>query len=327
MTEKRKVLGRGLESLLPSRPFSHVPPTLSPTPGDQGAPVATATSAGVGVTVPGAAAALPTPLPDNETLQEIAVERVEFSRYQPRKACAEEALNELARSIEEVGLVQPIVVRPTNDGQYELVAGERRLRAARLAGHATITAIVRETSDLMSAEMALLENLQREDLNPIEEATAYQRLGPGGFHLTQDEIAKRTGKDRSTIANVLRLLKLPEEVQELIEQNQLSFGHAKVLMAMPPSAASLITEMARRIVLRGLTVRQAEEAVTNLIQARPKAKKERIVDPNVREAEENLQRALGVRVMINDRHGKGKIVLEYKSLEDFDRILEAVTGK
>jgi ParB family chromosome partitioning protein len=219
------------------------------------------------------------------------------------------------------------VVRPTNDGQYELVAGERRLRAARLAGHTTIAAIVRETSDLMSAEMALLENLQREDLNPIEEATAYQRLGPGGFHLTQDEIAKRTGKDRSTIANVLRLLKLPEEVQALIEQDQLSFGHAKVLMAMPPSAAELITDMARRIVQRGLTVRQAEEAVTNLIQARPKAKKERIVDPNVREAEENLQRALGVRVAINDRNGKGKIVLEYKSLEDFDRIVEAVTGK
>ena len=258
---------------------------------------------------------------------EISTELIDFNRFQPRKACDEEGLAELARSVEEVGLVQPIVVRPLFGGRYELIAGERRLRAVMRNGDATITAIVRDASDLMSAEMALLENLQREDLNPMEEATAYQRLGPGGFHLTQDEIAKRTGKDRSTIANHLRLLKLPEEVQTLLATGALSFGHAKVLMAMPASAAHHVVELARKAATRSLTVRQTEEAVTNLVQARPAAKKERIVDPNVREAEQNLRRALGVKVQINDRNGKGRIVLEYASLEDFDRIVEAVTGE
>jgi ParB family chromosome partitioning protein len=160
----------------------------------------------------------------------------------------------------------------------------------------------------------------------MDQARAYMRLSQE-FGLTQDDVATRTGKDRSTVANYLRLLKLPGEVQTLIDQGDLSFGHAKVLMTMPPSAASLMAEMAQRIIKRGLTVRQAEEAVTNLIQARPAAKKERIVDPNVRQAEETLRRALGVRVMINDRRGRGKITLQYRTLEDFDRIMEAITGE
>ena len=258
-------------------------------------------------------------------LLEIPVDRVAFSRYQPRKACDQERLDELARSIEEVGLVQPIVVRPRNDGWYELVAGERRLRAARQGGFDTIQAIVRDTSDLQSAEMALLENLQREDLNPMEQAVAFQRLCSGGFHLTQDEIAKRTGKDRSTVANFLRLLKLPQEVQEMVAGGGLSLGHAKALMSLP--TPSLMIEMARKMVKNELTVRQAEALVGGLVEARSKEKKERVVDPNVREAEETLHRALGVPVTITDRNGKGKIVLEYGSLEDFDRILGAVMGK
>jgi len=329
MTEKRKVLGRGLDSLLPPRPFSHVPPGPSRTPGEpsgaSGAVPLTVSDMTPPGHVPGTISSVPGA--SGEAVQEIPTERVQFSPFQPRKVCDEERLNELASSMEEVGLVQPIVVRPKGDGGYELIAGERRLRAARLKGRSTIAAIVREASDLMSAEMVLLENLQREDLNPMEEAAAYQRLGPGGFHLTQEEIAKRTGKDRSTIANVLRLLKLPPEVQELIEQNKLSFGHAKALLALPPSASEFIVALARKVAARGLTVRQTEEAVAKLVEARPQTRKERIVDPNVREAEQTLQRALGVRVMINDRKGKGKIVLEYKSLEDFDRIVEAVTGK
>ncbi len=327
MTEKRKVLGRGLESLLPPRPFSNVPSI----PGGGGATTASgagpasnavSTPAGDSAALPGAIPAAPR---DGEVVQEIPTERVQFSRYQPRKACDEERLEELARSIEEVGLVQPIVVRTRYDGHYELIAGERRLRAAMRNGYPTIPAIVREVSDLMSAEMALLENLQREDLNPMEEAAAYYRLGPGGFHLTQDEIAKRAGKDRSTVANVLRLLKLPEEVQKLLETGDLSFGHAKVLMTL--ATESLMIDVARKIIKNSLTVRQTETLVTNLVQARPAAKKERIVDPNVREAEQNLRRALGVKVTIADRNGKGKIVLEYGSLEDFDRIVEAMSGE
>ena len=379
MTEKRKALGRGLESLLPPRPFSNLPPTFSPKEGEQGrVPGVTPTvspnaggenaaptlspqegeqgeaptpglppqetgqggtpGAGVpdGMTTAGTApspaqstAARPAPRlateEPYEVLLEIPVDRVAFSRYQPRKACDQERLDELARSIEEVGLVQPIVVRPRNDGWYELVAGERRLRAAQQAGFDTIHAIVRDTSDLQSAEMALLENLQREDLNPMEQAAAFQQLGSGGFHLTQDEIAKRTGKDRSTVANFLRLLKLPQEVQEMVAGGGLSLGHAKALMSLP--TPSLMIEMARKMVKNELTVRQAEALVGGLVEARSKEKKERVVDPNVREAEETLHRALGVPVTITDRNGKGKIVLEYGSLEDFDRILGAVMGK
>ena len=330
MTEKRKVLGRGLESLLP-RPFSNLPsiPGVGDARTGSGAgpaPDAASTPVGGdGGAVPAVVSAAPAAAPSGEAVREIPTDRVQFSRYQPRKACDQERLEELARSIEEVGLVQPIVVRPTSDGQYELIAGERRLRAAMRNGSSTIPAIVREASDLMSAEMALLENLQREDLNPMEEAAAYHRLGSGGFHLTQDEIAKRTGKDRSTVANVLRLLKLPDDVQKLIAEGDLTFGHAKVLMTL--ATPSLMTEVARKIVKNSLSVRQTETLVTNLVQARPAAKKERIVDPNVREAEQNLRRALGVRVTINDRNGKGRIVLEYGSLEDFDRIVEAMTGE
>ncbi len=328
MTEKRKVLGRGLESLLPPRPFSNfpsIPGGAGATTGSGGGPAPDVASASADVdiaTVPGVTLGASAAAPPGEAVLEIPIERVRFNRFQPRKACDQERLEELARSMEEIGLVQPIVVRPRHDG-YELIAGERRLRAAMHNGYTTIPAIVREASDLMTAEMALLENLQREDLNPMEEAAAYQQLGPGGFHLTQEEIAKRTGKDRSTIANVLRLLKLPEEVQKLVEKGDLSFGHAKVLMTLATPA--LVTEVARKVVNDSLSVRQTETLVTNLVQERPAAKKERIVDPNVREAEQNLRRALGVRVTINDRNGKGRIVLEYGSLEDFDRIVEAVT--
>ena len=330
-----------MESLLPPRPFSSVPstvaanlspkegekdvtPTLSPEEGEKGGEPggAPGASSAPAWTMPAPSHKEPSPI---EELVTIPVDRIAFSRYQPRKACDQERLDELARSIEEVGLVQPIVVRSMGVDSYELVAGERRLRATRQGGFNTISAVLRETSDLEQAEMVLLENLQREDLNPMELAAAFHKLGSGLFHLTQEEIAKRSGKDRSTVANFLRLLRLPEEVQALVAEGKLSFGHAKALMSLP--TPGLMIEVAHKIAKDELTVRQAEALVAGRIETRPKEKKERVVDPNVREAEETLHRALGVPVTITDRNGKGKIVLEYGSLEDFDRILGAVTGK
>jgi ParB family chromosome partitioning protein len=174
-------------------------------------------------------------------------------------------------------------------------------------------------------EMTIIENLQREDLNAIEQAHAFERLSRE-FGLTQDQMSLRTGKERSTISNFLRLLKLPLYVQGLMERNDVSFGHAKAMM--PLESPEQIERVARRIVDHGLSVRQTEEAVAHLVQPLVrKTEKQRIVDPNVREAENTLQEALGVRVTIDDRKGKGKILIEYSSLEDFDRIIEALGGK
>ena len=301
MTEKRSALGRGLESLLPPRPTAY--PTI-PTTAPSEAPTA----------APG------------EAVQQIALDLLDENPYQTRSQMDDDTLDELCDSITAMGVIEPIIVRPTADGRYQVIAGMRRWKASHMADKETVPAVVRNMSNQQAMEMTIVENLQREDLGTMDQARAYHRLS-SEFGLTQDEVAERTGKERSTVANYLRLLKLPEEVQKLVDEGNLSFGHAKALMTMPPSASELMIALARRIIKQGLTVRQAEEAVTNLVQARPAAKKERIVDPNVRQAEETLRRALGVRVMINDKRGRGKITLQYRSLEDFDRIMEAITGE
>ncbi|HKN22217.1 MAG TPA: ParB/RepB/Spo0J family partition protein [Terracidiphilus sp.] len=317
MTEKHKALGRGLESLLPRRPFTTVTPTLSPNTGEKDG-AATGEKGGAPHEHGGA--------PVGEAVLEIPVDLLDGNPYQTRNQMRDDTLDELCESIVAMGVIEPIIVRPAADGRYTIVAGMRRWNASRMAEKETVPAVVRNMSNQQAMEMTIVENLQREDLGIMDQARAYQRLS-SEFGLTQDEVAERIGKDRSTVTNYLRLLKLPEGVQELVDDGNLSFGHAKALMTMPPSASELMIGLARRIVKHGLTVRQAEEAVTNLIQARPQAKKERIVDPNVRQAEETLRRALGVRVMINDHRGHGKITLQYRTLEDFDRIMEAITGK
>jgi ParB family transcriptional regulator, chromosome partitioning protein len=310
MTEKHKALGRGLESLLPPRPFSGIPPTLAPASGDKG----------------GAPAGAATGLLPGEAVLQIPLDLLDENPYQTRSQLDDHGLHELCDSIRALGVLEPILVRPAANGRYQVVAGTRRVKAARLAKRVEVPAVVREVSNEQAMLMTVVENLLREDLSTLDQARAFLRLSQE-FGLTQDDIAARTGKDRSTVANYLRLLKLPEKVQRLVDEGRLSFGHAKVIMTLPASAASMMEDLAWKINYRGWTVRQTEEFVAKLMEQRPAARKERIVDPNVREAEETLQRALGVRVMINDRNGKGKIVLEYKSLEDFDRIVEAVTGK
>jgi ParB family chromosome partitioning protein len=265
------------------------------------------------------------PAPGEAVLQ-IPLDLLDENPYQTRSQLDEHALHELLDSIRALGVLEPILVRPAANGRYQVIAGARRVKASHLADRAEIPAVVRQVSNEQAMLMTVVENLLREDLSTLDQARAFLRLSQE-FGLTQDDIANRTGKDRSTVANYLRLLKLPEEVQQYLDKGIISFGHAKVLMTMPGSAAELVNILARRIIKFHFTVRQTEDELARLMEQRPKARKERIVDANVREAEETLRRALGVRVMINDRNGKGKIVLEYRTLEDFDRIVDAVMGK
>ena len=295
MTDKRKVLGRGLDTLLPSR---HAV---------QGS----------------ATAATPVHAP-SEVIRQIAVGLIDRNPYQTRSRVDEVGLAELAASIKSSGVLQPITVRPTPDGRFQLIAGERRWLASQRAAKATVPAIVRHVSNEQAMEMTIIENLQREDLNAIEQARAYERLARE-FGLTQEQMAQRTGKDRSSVANFLRLLKLPTDVQAMVESNQISFGHAKALMGLDSPEAML--RLAQRVNALSLSVRQTEQAVTNLIHPPKRIEKTRVVDPNVKEAEKQLEQSLGVRVTIADRKGKGRIVIEYASLEDFDRVIEALSGK
>jgi ParB family chromosome partitioning protein len=289
MNDKRKVLGRGLDSLIPAARAATAP---------QAAPI------------PG------------EMIRQLPVGQIDRNPYQTRSRLDETALAELAESIKASGVVQPVLVRAQPDGRFQLIAGERRWLASQRAGKATVPAIVKQVSNEQAMEMTIVENLQREDLNAIEQARAYERLGRE-FGLTQEQMAQRTGKERSSVANFLRLLKLPSEVQTLLEENKLSFGHAKALMSL--DAPQAVLKLANRAVALSMSVRQVEGMVHNLIHPEPKREKtDRQLDPNVRDAERQLQQALGVRVQITDNKGKGKIVIEYKTLEDFDRVIEAL---
>jgi ParB family chromosome partitioning protein len=297
INDKRKALGRGLESLLPSRPA--VTPIAMP---------ATQTPAGP---------------------QEISLDSIDPNPYQTRRRINETALEELAESIRASGVVQPVVLRPAANGRFQLVAGERRWHASRRAGKTTIPAVVRQISNEQAMEITIIENLQREDLNPIEQARAFERLSRE-FSLTQEQIAARTGKDRASIANFVRLLKLPDDVQNALEAGALSFGHGKVLLALAGYPEHL-ERATREIIEKQLSVRQTEELVAKLLNpqvAEQKQEKPAVsIDPNVREAQRSLESSLGVKVEIRDRKGKGKIILKYGSLEDFDRIVEALAAK
>jgi ParB family transcriptional regulator, chromosome partitioning protein len=296
MNDKRKALGRGLDSLLPSRPV--VTPIAPPTQ-PAGNP------------------------------QEVPIENIDANPYQTRRRINEQALDELAESIRASGVVQPVILRPMVSGRFQLVAGERRWLASKRAGRTTVPAVIRQISNEQALEITIIENLQREDLNPVEQAHAFERLSRE-FNMTQEQIATRTGKDRASIANFIRLLKLPESIQSAMEEGSLSFGHGKVLLALAGFPEHL-ERAAREIMEKKLSVRQTEELVAKLLN--PQAEEQRqekpvkLLDPNVRDAQRSLEMALGVKVEIQDRKGKGKIVLKYGSLEDFDRIVEALAQK
>src|SRR4029077_5014397 len=239
------------------------------------------------------------------------------------------ALQELADSIRTSGVVQPVVLRPAANGRFQLVAGERRWLASRRAGRTTIPAVVRQISNEQAMEITIMKNLQREDLNPVEQARAFERLSRE-FGMTQEQIAARTGKDRASIANFIRLLKLPEEVQNALEAGTLSFGHGKVLLALAGFPEHM-ERAAREVIEKQLSVRQTEELVGKLLNPQAAEQKQekppQQIDPNVRDAQRSLESSLGVKVEIHDRKGKGKIILKYGSLEDFDRIVEALAAK
>jgi ParB family chromosome partitioning protein len=259
-----------------------------------------------------------------EEIKHIPVEAVEPNPYQPRRHFDEEGLAELAASIKEKGVLQPITVREKN-GTFELVAGERRWRAAQIAGLSEIPAVVRELADREVMEIALIENLQREDLNPIEEAEAYAVLMEE-FSLTQEEVAQAVGKGRPTVANRLRLLRLPDVVKGWIAEGRLSAGHAKILVVMD---GQLAEELARRCVEEGWSVRQLEEYLETDQGKRRKARRFRASgasSPVIREVEERLQQVLATKVRIKDRDGKGRIEVEYYSTEELNRILDVIGG-
>jgi ParB family transcriptional regulator, chromosome partitioning protein len=332
--DKRKALGRGLDSLLSPGPRAVV---------GGGANVATVVSptreAGEGMAVPvvdGTSAVLaelraqaaPRPIP-LAGVTEIALDLIDENPYQTRGLFRERELHELAESIKTMGVMQPIVVRPAAGERYMLIVGERRCRASKMAGKEKIPAIVRQVSDQQAAEMTIIENLQRQDLSCIEQAHAFALLSQK-FGMTQEQIGARTGCSRETISNYMRLLKLPELVRHMLQQGRLDFSQGRVLLNL------LDMENAYKVAMiaieRELSIAQLEDLVfeTNVPLQKTKEPGQggaRWVDPNVRAIQGDLERTLGVRVRISDRRGKGKIVIEYATLEDFDRVVEMLKGK
>jgi ParB family chromosome partitioning protein len=284
MAEKRPALGRGLSALIPD----------SPTP------VASAADRSL----------------------EIDTDLLRPNKFQPRTHIDDERIDELSRSIRANGIIQPIVVRKIGDG-YEIIAGERRWRAAQRAGLLKVPVVVREIPEERLLAVALIENIQREDLNPIEEAVAYRRLADE-FHLTQEQIAEAVGKDRSSIANYVRLLRLPQEVRGNVASNTLSMGHARALLGLADEAAQL--RVARDVVSRNLSVRETEALVKKA--ASPDAKKTaKSTDVHTRAAEEKLRLALGTRTRIVRKGKGGRIEIDFVNEDELQRLYERFVGE
>jgi len=250
----------------------------------------------------------------------LMIEDITPSRYQPRERFNEAKLSELAASIREKGVIQPVLVRPKPDGKYELIAGERRLRAARSLEIKEMPALVREVADVDALEISLIENIQREELNPIDEAHAYRRLSEE-FSFTQEKIGQTIGKDRSTVANMMRLLLLPRKIQEFVENNTISMGHARTILSLEGEKQRL--RFCNRIVKKGLSVRQTEHLAKKL-GAKPKARPGAVKDHNIAAVEEELQHFLGTKVRIVHGKKRGKIEIQYYSNDDLDRILRLI---
>ena len=272
----------------------------------------------LGTELAAGSASVETDIADNE-LKQLPIEFLQRGQYQPRRDFNQEALDELANSIKAQGVMQPVVVRQQGNQRYEIIAGERRWRACQLAGLDTIPAIVRDISDEAAIAMALIENIQRENLNPIEEAMALRRLQTE-FALSQQEVATAVGKSRSAVANLLRVLALEPDVLEHVEQGQLDIGHAKVLLALEGGAQ---TRAAKQVVDRQLSVRQTEALVRSLlIDVEPAQLPQ--ADPDITRLSRELSETLGTQVSIDDKKGRGKIIIQYPSLDVLDGILRKI---
>lgn len=260
-----------------------------------------------------------------EEILHLEINRI-FPGEQPRKIFRDSSLKELASSIKEKGVLQPIIVSRVGDGSFRLIAGERRLRAAQIAGLKKIPAIVKNVASKDSLEIALIENIQREDLNPIETAEAFNRLIKD-FDLTQEGLSERVGKERATVANYLRLLRLPEEIKSLVSDGSLSMGHARAILSIEGKAHQI--EAARRIIKKGLSVREAETIAKNiaLLEVKKSKTARPHKDPQIASLEDKLKKSLGTKVRIQHK-GKngGKIEIEYYSLDELDRLLEILMG-
>ncbi len=255
-----------------------------------------------------------------EDILYVDIDRILPSKQQPRKIFHEDSLKELSASIKEKGVLQPIIVSRTGDGTFNLIAGERRWRAAKLAGLKKIPALIKSVASKDSLEIALIENIQREDLNPIETAEAFDRLLKE-FDLTQDELSDRVGKERATVANYLRLLKLPDEIKEMLYNGSLSMGHARAILSVEGKANQI--DAARRIVKNGLSVREAESIAKKTSRHHDSPKK----DPQIASLEDRLIKILGTKVRLLHKGRKGgRIEIEYYSLEELDRLLEILMG-
>ena len=268
----------------------------------------------------GLSALLPEPEPTTETLSEAATDRLEPNPYQPRTVMRPEALAELAASIKESGILQPILVRRHGD-RYQIVAGERRWRAAQALGLPRVPIVVRDIPDERLLEVALVENIQRQELSALEEAQAYQRLQQE-FQMSQEAVAERVGRDRSTVANTLRLLRLPRETRDLLEAGRIEAGHARALLALPEAEQQ--NALAREVAARGLSVRQVEARVTSQRAGGEKQPTARAADPNTRAAEERLRQALGTRVEIARRGKGGSLRIAFTSEAELSRLFDAL---
>lgn len=310
MNARKKGLGRGLDALLGSvREVDAINPTAD---ADGALPADPSGEGGDGARPQGAVLALP-------------IDRIQRSRFQPRRDFDQDSLRELADSIAAQGVIQPIVVRPVAEGMHEIIAGERRWRAAQQAGLSEIPVVVRRVDEQSAIAIALIENIQRDDLNPLEEATALQRL-LGEFGLTHMQVAEAVGKSRTTVTNLLRLLELNDDVKGLLEQGKLEMGHARALLGLKGTQQSAA---AARTVARGLSVRETEKVVRRMQQAGedekdPPAKRSQ-PDPNVRRLQDDLTDRLGARVQIqHGNRGAGKLVIAYNSLDELDGILSHI---
>jgi len=279
---------------------------------------------GLGALIPGAPEPSFDKTKENSNLT-VDVEKITPSPFQPRRAFDQDKIDELAVSIRSQGIIQPLVVRAKGT-QFELIAGERRWRAALKAGLAQVPIVVREASDHEALQLALVENLQREDLNPIEEANGYRKLQEE-FHWSQEDVAEKVGKSRPTVANALRLLSLPAEVQQEIVSGNLPVGQARALLGLQSEPAILTA--CREVVARGLSTRETEKLVRHLKFGRRRRRESSALDPDLRAIVEELQRRLGtkVRVLPKGKSAKGKIEIEYYSFSDLDRIIQAITEK
>jgi len=295
MSTQKKALGRGLGALIPSRPQQEAPPPPPP--------------AAAAVSGPG--------------LANVPIEQISPNPYQPRKTFNDSSIEELSRSVREHGIIQPLVVTKIGDNKYRLIAGERRFRAAQKAGLDAVPVVIKETmTDGDVLQVALIENIQREDLNPIEEAYAYHQLHEE-FQLTQEEISKRVGKERSTVANFLRLLRLPDTVKKLLAAGQLSMGHARAILAVDSPKKQ--EQLAERVVKRNLNVRQTEMLAS---ESSPKAEQpEKEKDVFTRDAEDRLAKTLRSKVEIDRKRRGGVIHIRFGSEDELIRLVEELMGR